>query len=206
MLFRSKKAALLLLQENFKTTLSSITCGATIEWSSKDRIGISYRIERKKINENEFVAIDTLFSTYDEWGEHRYTFTDSPYFQIADYRVALLLDSSYSFAGKPITINPLTACNTTSTQNILNPAPALKIHPNPAQQQVTVEGIFGTMSRRYSLQLLDASGRVLRHFQQSTNNYSTRHIIDLSGFSPGIYFVRIQSDQQPGVIQKLMVR
>jgi hypothetical protein len=201
-----KKATLLLLQENFSVTLTGIECGVKINWSSKDRTGISYSIERKKINDPDFVSIDTLYSPYDDWGEHTYTFTDSPFLQNAAYRLALFLDSSYSFKSAPLTFNPSSSCLTASAQNFTNDKNAIRMYPNPAQKQVTIEGIMGTIPGYYSLQILDASGRVLRIFQQSTNHYSTKQIIDLSSFSPGIYFVRIQSEKKPGLTVKLMVQ
>lgn len=59
--------------------------------------------------------------------------------------------------------------------------PALRIYPNPARQQVTVD-----TSPQNNVALIDAQGRIIRQFM----NISTPLVIDISTLPAGLYLIR----------------
>ncbi|MEZ0486960.1 T9SS type A sorting domain-containing protein [Fibrella aquatica] len=59
--------------------------------------------------------------------------------------------------------------------------PDLRLYPNPARQQVTVE-----TSQRTDVTLIDAKGRIIRQFV----NISAPLVIDTSTLPPGLYLIR----------------
>ena len=81
------------------------------------------------------------------------------------------------------------ALTITSTQDDLW-ASQLKIYPNPVSDLLTVE--LPETAEPVYLFLYDATGRMLQQWQ--TDN--RRQTIDMSRFSPGIYFYQIQSGNQ----------
>ena len=82
---------------------------------------------------------------------------------------------------KPITILAATKVNTTLKDRV-------SVYPNPA---TTVMNIDLGSSTKGDFQLFDLTGRV-----QLREHLTTRlHTIDVRGFTPGTYFVRLQTDQ-----------
>ncbi|MBK6291230.1 MAG: T9SS type A sorting domain-containing protein [Ignavibacteria bacterium] len=65
--------------------------------------------------------------------------------------------------------------------------PLVRLHPNPATEQITVE--LATSSGPCTLLLLDCTGQVI---QRSNNVTSDSHIFDVQGVPPGFYIVMIQ--------------
>jgi hypothetical protein len=74
----------------------------------------------------------------------------------------------------------------------------IKIFPNPAQQQVTVEGI----DKFSQVQLLDATGKIVKSV--NTNN-QYQYNINLTGLANGVYLLRLTNDQETQFI-KLIIR
>ncbi|MGB3007909.1 MAG: LamG-like jellyroll fold domain-containing protein, partial [Chitinophagaceae bacterium] len=70
----------------------------------------------------------------------------------------------------------------------------IKVYPNPAQQQVTVEG-----AENYNrIQLLNASGIVVK---ERINNKQYQLSIDLSGLKNGMYILRLVNDDEAKTIK-----
>jgi hypothetical protein len=75
------------------------------------------------------------------------------------------------------------------TTNIENPTrnPALYIYPNPANDRVYIQTQYGWEIAE--IQLLDIAGKLIETFGAGTNK------IDLQGMAPGIYMIKIQTNQ-----------
>ena len=78
----------------------------------------------------------------------------------------------------------------------------LKIYPNPAQSQITLEFNF-TKTQNTSIEIKNILGQTVktidnRAFTNGKNNTSTKlsMIIDVSEFSKGLYFVHLQSENK----------
>jgi alpha-tubulin suppressor-like RCC1 family protein len=73
------------------------------------------------------------------------------------------------------------------------------IYPNPATHTLHIDFITTTPSK---IELLDLQGRTL--YTQSVSTTQTTHEISLTGFSTGVYFVKLYSDE--GVVLKKIVK
>ncbi|MBF9236328.1 T9SS type A sorting domain-containing protein [Hymenobacter sp. BT683] len=74
---------------------------------------------------------------------------------------------------------------------------ALTIYPNPATASVTVETAAPTR-----LTVLDLTGRVVQTGAQAQR----RHLLNLSGLTPGVYLVRATGTNGSAAVQRLLVR
>lgn len=72
-----------------------------------------------------------------------------------------------------------------TSRNTLNAAPALRLYPNPAGEQVRLYGVEGV-----AVTIFDASGRVLKKIA----NYREGMEISIEGFSSGVYLVKLGSE------------
>lgn len=70
----------------------------------------------------------------------------------------------------------------------------LSVYPNPTTSMFTVELKSGLIS---SLQVTDVTGRVI----MSTNVNNTKSEVNLDGFSSGVYYVKINSDNNFSVVR-----
>ncbi|MBP1629707.1 MAG: rgpA [Bacteroidetes bacterium] len=81
----------------------------------------------------------------------------------------------------------------------VNSATSISMYPNPAMNstRITANGING----KINLSIFDAQGRVAKTVDAISNNNSIDVNVDLSGFTKGVYFVRIGSDVQKLIVQ-----
>lgn len=90
---------------------------------------------------------------------------------------------------------------TTSLLSIddINSATSISMYPNPAMNstRITASGING----KINLSIFDAQGRVAKTVDAISNNNNIDVNVDLSGFTKGVYFVRIGSDVQKLIVQ-----
>jgi hypothetical protein len=61
---------------------------------------------------------------------------------------------------------------------------ALKLYPNPASEQIWIEIPSGLEGQDIPVYIFDTSGRQLHHSMLRTN------MLDVSGYAPGIYYIR----------------
>ena len=92
-----------------------------------------------------------------------------------------------------------TACTplTVGTQEESSTASSLKIYPNPAKEQFTIQGIQS--ARQYQIITLD--GKIVQRGPINSDNQS----ISISDLSPGIYFVQVSTNRE-ATTRKLIVR
>jgi len=80
---------------------------------------------------------------------------------------------------------------------LFNHSGMIQVFPNPAKQQVTVEGIFD-----YSyLQILDAAGKQVKTLKTYNQNQVN---IDLTGLGNGIYLIRLLNDKETQTIKLII--
>lgn len=93
-----------------------------------------------------------------------------------------------------------------STQNLNSTFnSSLKIFPNPSADFIEMNISSNGNENKFRIEIFDEAGNKLREdFIQPTNSFSKIRM-DISGFSSGIYFLRISSDSniQSGVFVKL---
>lgn len=81
-------------------------------------------------------------------------------------------------------VSTLIVENQITTMHALNAAPALRLYPNPAGEQVRIYGVEGV-----AVTIFDASGRVLKKIV----NYREGMEISIDGFTSGVYLVKLGS-------------
>ena len=76
------------------------------------------------------------------------------------------------------------------------------IYPNPAEDFVYLKFInFEPL--KFKIDLVDLLGKPVKNF--SFNNAGNNSVIDISGFKPGIYFIKISYDQQE-IVKRIVKR
>ena len=73
------------------------------------------------------------------------------------------------------------------------------IYPNPATEQFTINDPGSILK---CLEIYDAIGRSVN--KQTINEKSSNHFIDVSELHPGIYFIKLEIDQN-SFIRKLII-
>lgn len=82
---------------------------------------------------------------------------------------------------------------TVDAPHVLGEENKVKLYPNPTNGMINLEVELAKLSDRVEINLIDASGRILQRnvyqvFKEGRFSY------DLSNLSPGLYFVRIQTE------------
>ncbi|MBN8855086.1 MAG: hypothetical protein BGO55_25245 [Sphingobacteriales bacterium 50-39] len=68
----------------------------------------------------------------------------------------------------------------------------VSVYPNPAGDQVNLE-IFSSLTGVINVQVINAVGVTVKHYQYSKEEQLMRQSISLSGLPTGLYFIRMQS-------------
>ena len=89
-----------------------------------------------------------------------------------------------------------------SSRDIVKDNSAIRVYPNPAQRQVTVE-IDNSEFDEYTIELISYTGEVVRN-QRATGTGTTRVRMNVQDVVPGMYFVKVTSDDRQSVV-KLVV-
>jgi endonuclease/exonuclease/phosphatase family metal-dependent hydrolase len=106
--------------------------------------------------------------------------------------------SSANFEIRPE--NPTESCAGVITNIIETKVVSFDLYPNPTEQFITIAG--SQLSDFVGFDVIDATGRILAQTLKAGND--TAISIDVSGFPPGIYFLRGQ--HEGGVIAKSFVK
>ncbi len=81
---------------------------------------------------------------------------------------------------RPYLYEPSTGIN----QPLASDLKALKLYPNPASEQIWIEVPSGLEGQEIPVYIFDTSGRQLHQSKLRTNN------LDVSGYAPGLYYIR----------------
>jgi len=81
---------------------------------------------------------------------------------------------------RPYLYEPSTGIN----QPLASDLKPLKLYPNPASEQIWIEVPSGLEGQDISVYIFDTSGRQLYHSKLRTNK------LDVSGYAPGLYYIR----------------
>lgn len=70
----------------------------------------------------------------------------------------------------------------------------VKVYPNPVTDNLTIE-LFGDVSREFRIDIINISGTIVRTQRMVFNgSFWQKEPFSLNGFSKGLYFVRIVSE------------
>lgn len=88
-------------------------------------------------------------------------------------------------------------------QELLSNAIGVDLYPNPAKSNSTM--VFTSNGGSHSVDLLDASGHVVRQEELMVQPGISRHELDLHGLQSGLYMVRITAKDGSQGVQRLVV-
>lgn len=86
---------------------------------------------------------------------------------------------------------------TLSTQENNNLA-KIKVYPNPASKKVFIDGI---KEQKLSVEIINSEGRLMNQLKIGNDNS-----IDISGLSPGVYYINLKSGELKSYSQKLIIK
>ncbi|MDC8103328.1 PQQ-dependent sugar dehydrogenase [Chryseobacterium sp. B21-037] len=86
---------------------------------------------------------------------------------------------------------------TLSTQENNNLA-KIRVYPNPASKKVFIDGI---KEQKLSVEIINSEGRLMNQLKIGNDNS-----IDISGFSPGVYYINLKSGELKSYSQKLIIQ
>lgn len=75
----------------------------------------------------------------------------------------------------------------------------IKIYPNPASKQIFISGIKG---KNTTAEIISAEGRKML----KTDNITNEKGIDISGLTPGVYFINLKSGDYKSYSQKIVIK
>ncbi|WP_336960010.1 PQQ-dependent sugar dehydrogenase [Chryseobacterium contaminans] len=76
---------------------------------------------------------------------------------------------------------------------------AIKVYPNPASKQIFISGIKG---KKTTAEIISAEGRKVLE----TGNIANEKGIDISGLTPGVYFINLKSGDYKSYSQKIVIK
>ncbi|MBT8189168.1 MAG: zinc-dependent metalloprotease [Bacteroidia bacterium] len=134
-------------------------------------------------------------------------YSDTEYLDIAipfnlstgKYELELLVDSEFTLSEKSRSNNSA-RWDLEINNNHLND---LHIFPNPVQDKIRV------FNRSYfegfiDILMFDANGQLIDQFQKRKRGLEFGHIIDVSAYNPGIYFISLQAEEMEKVIYRFV--
>ncbi len=89
----------------------------------------------------------------------------------------------------------------TNTHDLIRNELAFKIYPNPSSGLINLE--LNEVATQLEIRVLNNLGQVVNTFKES-NTLISSHVIDLKGYSKGIYFVEVKTENGIG-IEKVMI-
>ncbi len=104
-----------------------------------------------------------------------------------DYSVTIT-DFNGCSATDHIFVNMTTGINTDFENG------SLKLFPNPAKGQFTIE-LSNIKAKNLHLKLISADGKIVRREDVALSNGQLKKVISLSGIAPGVYFLQMESDK-----------
>ncbi|MCX6244363.1 MAG: T9SS type A sorting domain-containing protein [Bacteroidetes bacterium] len=150
-----------------------------------------------------------------QWGtsgdgafDNRFSLNPVYHFGIHDYQVDSVDLYLVLFGNSPcpmrtvgtrsVAIDPCTGIANAAADNL-----NVSVHPNPARGSATI-GISGLAGKTALLTLTNVKGEILFSEEISASFQPVSKQVDLSGYSSGIYFIRVKTDEKV-LMKKLVV-
>jgi uncharacterized delta-60 repeat protein len=135
----------------------------------------SYEVERSS-DGTSFVSIAHVRATAND-GDKVYSFTDQhPDLPLSYYRLRIIDNNQRPAYSKIVAVR-------------FNAAASLQVFPNPVRDQLYVQ--FNLPAGKVSLQVFDASGRVVRSSDIQSSGNTTSTVVDVKNLQNGVYFIRL---------------
>lgn len=197
-----RKAVMNLLKEFATSNASVANCKTTINWSSKDVAAMKYEIERKLPGQSNYVKITERFGTGNIFGSRNYQYADTLINVQAgtiSYRIRQVIDTSAAgLTGDYIdTVNvALSASCITTGIDPVNSGDEIKIMPNPARSQFTLQMTASAPISKLNILIINTKGQTVVKLNRNKPNGSFSFDIPISHIASGKYFVSIYNGQK----------
>lgn len=194
------KAAFSSLLIDFSTASVTInSCTATLNWTSKDVSAMKYEVERKTLNDVDYVKIGTVSAQAGSLlANHSYVFTNDltplPAGTIS-YRIKQIIDTTTaSFAA--VYTDTVIANLTTSCAPVVPPTYVkVSIQPNPVQgSSVTLVVATPYAVNAMPVLIYDGTGRLVMKLTLSKATGVANYPLSIGRFLPGKYYVKVLND------------
>jgi serine protease AprX len=181
------RAVGLILQKKIKSTLKISACKANISWSSYDKKGIGYLLQKKHEGFSDYFTIDTIYSNMQNWGQHPYSYNDE--LETADiiYRIVQIFQPGISNQ-QSLPLDSLRIDQIPESCKINN----IRLFPNPVKNQLNILIPNIQDNTTYLVNIFNAAGNKIKTMEWIKTEGSARiSNISLAGMSKGIYTVEV---------------
>jgi|688.fasta_scaffold03837_28 hypothetical protein len=165
--------------------LSQTATSATIKWTDNANNESGFRVERSINNDTTFTEISTNLGSNTTLFVSPNLIAGNTYY----YRVRAINAIGFSPYSNVLQIVFATGINQTSAFN------SLEIFPNPSANVFNIQ-LQDEYNGITEISVLDEMGRVLSTQNVLKDKAELAHQIDLSIYSNGVYFLKIQSDKK----------
>ena len=86
----------------------------------------------------------------------------------------------------------------------MEPELSLEVYPNPARDMVSIDYMLDETLSEASLTVYDHMGKMVSEKKIYQADGFAQESLDISSWTNGVYFVKIQSPNQKGVVKKLI--
>jgi hypothetical protein len=190
-----KKAVGFLLSAavDFKGILSD--CAGILTWTSKDKKGMQYELQRKFPDETTFVTIETIHAKGTAFSNQSYTYIDTaakPVPGLLQYRLVQVIDSSSS-SKLSVVLDTITINQTVTCTKPTNTKAKLLLYPNPASNTIHVKFI-DQATGNFKLQVYNRQGQLLQQEMVAKPEGLYVHSMSINHLPKGSYIIKCVSN------------
>ena len=195
-----RKAFYTVLRNRAVFNAANNNCVNSINWQSKDNSTMQYQLQRKLVNDADFVTIATITGKTTNFQQNSYNYDDAlpTYTGLVQYRVRQVngADSTLEIGAGSVTIT-----NVCTGPDV----PAFSIRPNPVRNgAVKVYVSTGQALPNLNIVIVDMLGQVVKKVRRSATIGNTTQVIQLNGLAAGMYVVKIYNGSEEVYTGKLI--
>ena len=190
-----KKAMLFLLKDLASSSTSSSNCEATIKWTSKDKTGMKYQIERRVPGQTTFRKVGEINAIGTSFSSQTYEYTDD----LTDvpsgilyYRIRQIIDT----AKKSFAADYIDTTSTSFASSCLTGTNAISLSPNPSASIVSVTVNTSVSSQNIAIRVYNSLGQLVVEFKDSKAEGIAVYDIPVSHLPSGKYYVSAYDNKE----------
>lgn len=200
-----RKAVISLLKDIVTSSASITNCKTTISWTSKDYLGMKYEIERKAAGEASYTKVAEVAATGTDFrsSTRSYTYGDTLVNVQAggiSYRIRQVLDTAVaSFYGDyidTVDVTLITSCITTSIGPVPGTEDLVRILPNPAYGQFTLQVKTQAPVPQLTIRIVNLKGQLVSSIRKNKPGGPASFDVPIHHLSSGKYFVSVYDGQK----------
>jgi serine protease AprX len=207
-----KKAVLLLLNDFSNASVTATTCKNTINWRSKDMVGMKYELERKAAGETTFTKIGEMPAKGTVFSTQQYQFGDSLITiqaGLISYRIRQIIDTATSATGSAdyidtVTVNLAATCTTTPVTAVPLTEEEFTVIPNPAQNKVSLRITTPSAIPSLTFRIVDSRGSVVAVRKETKGAGTVSYTFPVSHLASGTYYILVYKNENRLAVKEFM--